>query len=536
MTLVDSTADNDSLWVVISNSGLVADTLEVSLSVISQLGLSDDTTRINSWIVNPLPVNPTITVNGASCPGDTVTFTVDPYSSDLSVTWGPSSISRLIYQADAESIVLVHPDTDYSVTAHLTNNITRCENLVDATELMVINQAPVIVSIDEPAGPLCPFTAANSSYTLNATVLNTTAVEWTSLGGEAIFFPDNDESTNVSFNASNDTVWVVLEAMNSSCASSDFDTIALFIDTSYNVNYRMEGDIVCLEDEVTYSAINLGEDPITGNVTYTWVLNQTDTISTSETATITNVEDDEFLELFVEGDFCYSGLSVFYDSLNVPYITRPGGVLVLSGTDVEYDGIEDYYVLDGIITLDEDAVELEDDLNAADRFTLDLSDPTLWQFFWLSAADSLIYDGEEGSIDNYVVPDYPAITDATPPNWNAQNYDVTYYMITTNGTCYDTSTAVLHVDFDIFIPNVFTPNDDGYFDTWTVENGSKYGPLDVQIYNRWGNLVYNSTAWDNAWTGVNNDGEVLPFGTYFYILETAVEGAPVFRGTVTILK
>ena len=53
--------------------------------------------------------------------------------------------------------------------------------------------------------------------------------------------------------------------------------------------------------------------------------------------------------------------------------------------------------------------------------------------------------------------------------------------------------------------------------------------MDIVVYNRWGNVVYDMEEWDNAWDGRSVTGEILPQGTYFYnirlrILDQSVSG------------
>lgn len=62
------------------------------------------------------------------------------------------------------------------------------------------------------------------------------------------------------------------------------------------------------------------------------------------------------------------------------------------------------------------------------------------------------------------------------------------------------------------IPNVFTPNDDGVNDTWTVVSPNE---AEVSILNRWGNLVFSEKSKTIIW-----DGNNLSDGVYYYIIET----------------
>lgn len=65
------------------------------------------------------------------------------------------------------------------------------------------------------------------------------------------------------------------------------------------------------------------------------------------------------------------------------------------------------------------------------------------------------------------------------------------------------------------IPNVITPNDDSNNDTFDLTG------LDVdriEIYSRWGRLIYEQNNYTNQWYGQNMDGKELPDSTYYYIL------------------
>ncbi|PCJ25010.1 MAG: hypothetical protein COA97_08505 [Flavobacteriales bacterium] len=61
--------------------------------------------------------------------------------------------------------------------------------------------------------------------------------------------------------------------------------------------------------------------------------------------------------------------------------------------------------------------------------------------------------------------------------------------------------------------NVFTPNGDGINDFFTLINLDDYLNPSVKVYNRWGQLVYESDSYQNDW-----DGDNLNEGTYYYIV------------------
>lgn len=65
------------------------------------------------------------------------------------------------------------------------------------------------------------------------------------------------------------------------------------------------------------------------------------------------------------------------------------------------------------------------------------------------------------------------------------------------------------------IPNGFTPNNDGTNDTWEIAGIKDYPNCVVEVFNRWGNLVFSKKGYDTLWDGTWN-GEAVPVGTYYY--------------------
>jgi gliding motility-associated-like protein len=78
-------------------------------------------------------------------------------------------------------------------------------------------------------------------------------------------------------------------------------------------------------------------------------------------------------------------------------------------------------------------------------------------------------------------------------------------------------TVKIIVQESLTIPNTFTPNGDGVNDKWEIKNLIDYPDCSVKIFNRWGQEVYSSRGYYNAWDGTTN-GKPLPFGTYYYVI------------------
>ena len=85
------------------------------------------------------------------------------------------------------------------------------------------------------------------------------------------------------------------------------------------------------------------------------------------------------------------------------------------------------------------------------------------------------------------------------------------------------------------IPNTFSPNNDGTNDTWIIPGISNYPENTMRIMNRFGDVLYESTAYNtvNAWTGIYN-GKELPDGVYYYLLDLG--NGMVKKGTISIIR
>lgn len=90
-------------------------------------------------------------------------------------------------------------------------------------------------------------------------------------------------------------------------------------------------------------------------------------------------------------------------------------------------------------------------------------------------------------------------------------------------------------DFEPVFPTVITPNGDGKNDLFVVYNLEKIYPnCQMTIFNRWGNVVYESTGYDVPWDGTFK-GEKLPMGTYFFKLELNDNENTVYNGPINII-
>ena len=101
----------------------------------------------------------------------------------------------------------------------------------------------------------------------------------------------------------------------------------------------------------------------------------------------------------------------------------------------------------------------------------------------------------------------------------------------------DTPTVtLLHFpkDIPVKIPNGFSPNNDGNNDGFYIDNPKGYR-MYFAVYNRWGNLIYENSHYDNSWKGDAKSGVVIgnqvPDGTYFFVLEFTDENSKKWKTT-----
>ncbi len=108
------------------------------------------------------------------------------------------------------------------------------------------------------------------------------------------------------------------------------------------------------------------------------------------------------------------------------------------------------------------------------------------------------------------------------------------------GPCIASDTVLVTIDpctAVVEMPNVFTPNGDGQNDQFQPIVLEGITSLLLSIYNRWGQLVYESKGPRFAWDGRTGAGQVVSDGVYYWTLTYNGAGGPGEQhGTVTVLR
>jgi gliding motility-associated-like protein len=122
------------------------------------------------------------------------------------------------------------------------------------------------------------------------------------------------------------------------------------------------------------------------------------------------------------------------------------------------------------------------------------------------------------------------------------NSSIIYTVTSTLNGCSSSDDVNVTVDGEstLIIPNIFTPNFDGLNDGFNLQGGCLIS-VDKKIYNRWGELLFQSNQINEVWNGRTTSGKDVPEGTYFYIFivdlyENGIEVQKTFTGTVSLLR
>jgi gliding motility-associated-like protein len=136
-------------------------------------------------------------------------------------------------------------------------------------------------------------------------------------------------------------------------------------------------------------------------------------------------------------------------------------------------------------------------------------------------------------------------------NWNTGSTESTlfvdqegtYWLNAFDGYCYISDTIKVQYYSDIWVPNVFTPNNDGYNDSFYAVTSYPEGIFDFRmtIFNRWGKILFTMDKVYDQWDGTVNGSDAAE-GVYFWTCEYTTFGSSdslvrrIQRGSVTLIR
>jgi gliding motility-associated-like protein len=183
-----------------------------------------------------------------------------------------------------------------------------------------------------------------------------------------------------------------------------------------------------------------------------------------------------------------------------------------------------------------------------DSFQVDISrfEPPLTAY----AEDDTIFLGQSTVLHvipgytnyNWIIPYNLSCTNCTDPVANPDN-SILYTVEATNADgCVDRAEVVVIVirpkcnEDDIFMPNIFSPNNDGENDILSIRSNF-LEKVELYIYNRWGQKVFETKDINHWWDGKFNGTDLAPdvYGYYFKV--QCVDGKTYAKkGNVTLIK
>jgi len=159
--------------------------------------------------------------------------------------------------------------------------------------------------------------------------------------------------------------------------------------------------------------------------------------------------------------------------------------------------------------------------------------------------DKFVLDGGSVTLTPAVNAGYPVSYLWTPSMWlddtqsptprSAPQDDITYTLtVTSDKGCSSSDNVVVKVLRKFPIPNIFSPNNDGIHDQWEIPGLASYPGCTVDVYNRYGQLIYHTVGYDKPWDGAVN-GKPVPVGTYYYIINPK-NGRQKISGYVDVIR
>ncbi len=103
-----------------------------------------------------------------------------------------------------------------------------------------------------------------------------------------------------------------------------------------------------------------------------------------------------------------------------------------------------------------------------------------------------------------------------------------------NGVCPNSfDEVIIHMN-DLVVPNGFSPNGDHVNDTFEIPGIDLFSNIKLEVFNRWGNLVYENNNYKNDWDGKNLSGDELTDDTYYFVLK--VTAAKTYKDFVVLKR
>lgn len=527
--------------------------------------------------INPKPNRPIVLNSGPGCTGDSIALMA---STILGATYDWFKVPSGTSIGQGQNYTLTNISLADTGTYYVVVTLNGCTATSDSMPVTIHSNSTAIATAGAPQD-LCGI----DTTTIRADIppINVTGV-WTTNSGATILNPNTPTTFVANLPVGTNVFYWTLS--NGTCSNISFDSLIIRV-ASPSVDLAYAGVDQNLCAAVTTSL--LGNSPILSNGTWTQssaqtaagvVINASNNPSTNLTGLVPG-NSYSFVWAFDNG-VCgvHSTDTVEVTVAIAPTISaQPGADIVTCTLDTLSLNATNPSVGTGVWTTNSSAVIITP--TQANTIITNLQQDTTVFVWTLSngscsdyASDSMliVLGGASpianADVFNVITSNTATLIDVLPNDFLTANWDIyintpmnsgqllnlnngefelNLQGVTTNqrfiyelcnpicpANC-DTALVVLNMSssFDCVIPNIFTPNEDGVNDLFEVPCLINEQVAKLLVFNRWGDLVYQSDNYQNQWNGTHQ-GKVLPDGTYFYIM-TIGEGEQI-QGSIELRR
>lgn len=365
-------------------------------------------------------------------------------------------------------------------------------------------------------------------------------------GAETILWSSSNFTSGLattSVNPFSSTIYTATGTNSFGCEASS--TVALVVNSGPSLIPYVSNTLICSGETVT-----LG---VSGSTSYTWlpgnqngeIIIASPSVSTTYSVISSTQGCSSYTTITVELNNCVKALFGVTNAADKPVFYKGSYYLIhftvtaVNSSGIELNNVElnsllpstfpspaSYTVIDGPkITSLASALIANESFNGHSDLSL------------TKAGASKLLAGKRDTIT------YSVLLDPKGTNGNFKNWVIGYAGLFSNVTLIDSSNSGFNWDpdldgnpannnlptlieipiIDLFIPEGFSPNGDGLNDVFEIK-GLNERQVDLIVYNRWGNKVYEMNNYLNDWNGTPNVSGVsfgngkLPEGTYYFIL------------------
>ncbi len=430
-------------------------------------------------LVNPVPSLDVDSDNDIICFGDQVTITA---IGDAEYTWTANPNDPTLAGQENNQTITVSPivSTTYTLTGVVSGFDCPAE-VVKAIEV----KPELFAYFDTQSDETCEGETFSVLYTGNAA--SDATYTWDFDGGQ-IVAGSGQGPIDIQWDTEGIKT-IKLEVEEDGCRSEEqIKTVSVIRTPVSAFDANIYEGCVPFAVEFTNSSSNT-----TGNVTYNW------TFGTGDESTD------------VAPSFTYNTPGSYDVSLTVSNESRCSTTETKTAFVQAYETPEaDFELFPPETVLEQATIEFTDGSNSGDPITY------LWDFDDGNTSDKQNPTHTYGATGSYMVK----------------------LLITTSNGCESEmqKEVIVHPDFAVYAPSAFTPNGDGLNDVFEVK-GIGIKQYLMQVFSRWGEMIYESNNLENHWDGKFN-GEFVSPGTYVYTVnyKSMLDKDYTLKGTVTVMK